>query len=275
MEKAHRIQTAKKMERQGSSRPRRGRPALRQPIRYCDTASPSPPRSFDYEAHEEMGVPQVNFGVYWKKRHDLIQDYKREVGQLQDFYQQKMAEAFWKYKFQSLQLTAQRDFNTELIRWKETPSEPRGRTAATQTIPEQAQTNRPGIVVTPAHPIGSLSIVPIPPRPVLVRRPTQPTQPTLQVPVSTSACNTTPARAMPILQAQPPTPSSSSTHPQPVSNQPTAQEQPEPSTSGTTLSIKQERRERQQRKRSWKREHPNWSFNEAYYSSSGSDTEPL
>lgn len=236
----------------------RGRPATRQQTRYREETSPLPPRDLqntvdNYNIHALAEVPAVNYGNYWQKRQELIDKYKTDVQNLKDFFETKSLELYWKFYFQHLQLSAQRDFNTEVNRWMEEleDSTLKKKEASTQTLM---------VVIRPPQ-LEQTQLVPV--RPKFV-----PIQPK---PIETTTINKALHGSQPAISLG----RRYDFHPYSLPQQlqaartTTPPEQPQPSTS--TYGRKTSRR---QRRMEWKKEHPNYSY-PSFSSSSGSDTEPL
>ena len=278
------------MASNNSSTPR-GRPATRQQTKYRVGATPSPPRTLrtapeDYNIHELVGIPKINFATYWEKRHDLVEEFNTEMENLKNFCEAKSLETYWKFHLKHLELTVQRDFNTAINKWKE-------EIGTSQVIPEkrdaQTQTTTANPVITLViNPIpqttSTRSLVPIRPKPSILQAILNSSG---NGPVETinnsgkSRCGSKPVRAKRTNGTRPKsqpatglgkgytfhpyqTPqqaASSSTTPSP--------EQPQPSTSASHQAP-----EKKERRRKWKLEHPNYSY-PSLSSSSGSDTEPL
>ena len=128
---------------------RKRQPTNQQPIRYSEVRTPSPPRDNSEQKgniHEQTGVPPINFRNYWKKRYELISAYEKEMAEFEEFCRKKRSEIYWKFKYQNFILTAQRDFNTEVNKWKESlSSNPIKISVETQTPENSAITTEPTI----------------------------------------------------------------------------------------------------------------------------------
>lgn len=214
-------------------------------------ASPAPPRHLqhpvdEYDIHSLAGVPSVNFNNYWRKREELIEEYNNEVRKLKDFVEVKSLELYWQFYYKHLQLSAQRDFNTEVSRWMEQMEdrEPEKKETATQTMPTLTLVIRPPEQEPPKLITVRPRFHPIRPRPVATGTNSSQLQP------STSC-----GKKYTFHPYQPP-----------QQHQP---EQPQPSSS----THQQEKEERRARKKLWKKNYPSYSYPSD--SSPGSDTEPL
>lgn len=112
-----------------------------------------------YDIHSLVGIPTINYGNYWKKRQELIEEYNKDVKNLKDLFEVKSLELYWKFYFQHLQLSAQRDFNTEVNRWLEKMEDltPKQKESTTQTLPTLT------VVIRPQQP-EQTQLVPVRPR---------------------------------------------------------------------------------------------------------------
>ena len=178
----------------------------------------------------------------------MIDRYNTDVQNLKDFFETKSLELYWKFYYQHLQLSAQRDFNTEVNRWMEEleDSNSERKEASTQTLPTLTVVIRPPqSELVPARP----RFIPIQPRPVettTINKALHGTQPIILGRRYDFHPYSLPQQVQPVKAATPP-------------------EQPQPSTSTKTS--------RSQRRRDWKKEHPSYSY-PSFSSSSGSDKNP-